>query len=102
MFLHQLGVFFFLCVLCCVFVSSSKSPKSIIPPVDWVLYAIPSEPGCGHMVWYVCILLINNSSLFNSLDHKTFKRFINVVLSGEPLCVNVQYSNDAFNSKVFC
>lgn len=94
--------FFSSCVLCCIFLSFSKSPNSVIPPVCWVLRAIPSESGHGHMVWCVCILLINNSSLFNSSGRKTFKRFINVLLSGEPLCLNVQYGSDAFNSKVFC
>lgn len=47
------------------------------------------------MVLCVCILLINNSSLFNSLNPKAFRRYVNVMLSGELNCVNVRYSNEA-------
>lgn len=90
------------CVLCCIFLSFYKSPKSIIPPVCWELFAIPSESGCGHMVWCVCNMLISNNSLFNSSHHETLKRFIIVVLSGDPRCLYVQYSNGISISEVFC
>lgn len=54
------------------------------------------------MVWVVCNMLISNSSLFNSSDHETLKRFINAVLSGEPQCLDVHYSNGISISEVFC
>lgn len=55
------------------------------------------------MVWSVCILLINKSSLLNYLDQKTIKMFIDgSVIWGILIVLNVQYSSDDFNSKVFC
>lgn len=100
MFLHHLDSSS--CVLCCIYLSFYKSPKSIIPPVCWELYAIPSESGHGHMVWCVCNMLISNSSLFNSSDDEALKGFINAVLSGEPRCLYVQYSSGSSISEVFC
>lgn len=101
MFLHHLDSSS--CVLCSIFLSSYKSSKSVILPVWWELYAIPSESGHGHMVWCVCNnMLISNSSLFNSSDHETLKRFIDAMSSGEPHCLYVQYSNGISISEVFC
>lgn len=101
MFLHHLDSSS--CVLCSIFFSFYKSPKSVILSVCWELYAIPSESGRGHMVWCVCNnMLISNSSLFNSSDHETLKRFIDAVFSGEPDCLYVQYSNGISISEVFC